>query len=280
MPPRLQYFHAKYVQWEHMQFEKELQLARSLATQAGELALSYQRDGVKANELLVEDKPDLTPVTVADKECEKLIARAIDEMFPDDGILGEEGSNKPGTSGRRWIVDPIDGTKDFIRGLPLWATLIALEVGGQVVTGVAGLPSRGEQYFALQGAGAWRNDQRISCSNVATPGAAVACINGVHRIGELPFASGFLDWSAQFWSIRSFGGALDAMLLASGHVDLWIEPFAKAWDLAPLDIIFKESGVRFLNFDGSSSIHGGNGIAFVPGLEPAVRSLLGAAAAA
>ncbi|HYP12809.1 MAG TPA: inositol monophosphatase family protein [Bryobacteraceae bacterium] len=258
-----------------MLYEKELHFARSVAMHAGELALGHQVRGLQP-----ESKADLTPVTIADRECEQLIASRIEAAFPDDGILGEEGSSKASRNGRRWIIDPIDGTKDFIRGLPLWATLIGFEVDGTVVAGVAGMPARQEQYSAIAGGGAWRNDHRIAISNITSPASAVACINGVNRVRELPFAADFLEWSSQFWAVRSFGGCLDAVLLASGFVDLWIEPYAQAWDLAPLKIIFDEVGVRFCNFDGGSSIYGGNGIAFVPALEPAVRSLLGSAARA
>src|SRR5919112_670505 len=138
---------------------------------AGELALGWQQRGVVA-----ESKNDLTPVTIADRESEKLIASRISEAFPDDGIVGEEGSAKPCRNGRRWIVDPIDGTRDFVRGLPLWSVLIGFEVDGEVVAGVAHYPPRNEQYFAVRGAGAWLNEKPISISKVSEPQYALACV--------------------------------------------------------------------------------------------------------
>lgn len=129
-----------------MAFETELEVARKAADVAATLALSYQKKGVQA-----EVKPDASPVTVADKECEKLIARVLEEAFPDDGILGEEGSRKESKSGRRWIIDPIDGTRDFLRGNPLWSVLIALEDGGETMAGVVHLPILGQTCWGSRG---------------------------------------------------------------------------------------------------------------------------------
>lgn len=253
-----------------MQFEQELHFARSVAMHAGELAVGYQ-----AQELKPESKPDLSPVTMADKECERLIAARIEEAFPADGILGEEGSNKPSRNGRLWIIDPIDGTRDFVRGLPFWSVFVGFEVDGEVVAGVSNMAARKEMYSAIKGGGAYRNDKRISVSGIDSPSQALACVNGFNRLGEFSWGSKCLDWMADFWAVRSFGGCLDAVMLASGHADLWLEPHAKAWDLAPLKVILEEAGARFLNFDGRSSIYGGNCVAFVPGLENSVRELLG-----
>lgn len=252
-----------------VQFRKELDLARSVAMHAGEVAIGYQSCGVSA-----ETKADLSPVTAADRECERLIVARIEEAFPDDGILGEEGANKPSRNGRKWIIDPIDGTRDFVRGLPLWSTLIALEADGEVVMGVCHMQCRREQYSAVRGQGAWLNEKPIRISAIDSPSSALACVSGINHLTKLPFGPEALEWMKQFWAIRSMGGCMDAMLLASGHAELWVEPIAEAWDLAPLKLILEEAGARFLNFDGGSSIYGRNGIGFVPPLEPAVRKLL------
>lgn len=236
---------------------------------AGELALGYQRSGVTA-----EAKLDLSPVTIADKESEKLIARRITEVFPEDGILGEEGAARESSSGRRWIVDPIDGTRDFLRGLPLWAVLIGLEVNGQVAAGVAHFPSLNQSYFAVRGAGAFLNDSPIRISRRTTPEEATLCVNGFNNPAAMPFHGCMFDWMARFWAVRSMGGCTDAMLVASGRAEVWIEPHAQPWDLAPLRVILEEAGARFFNFDGGESIYGGNCAACVPALEPAVRELL------
>ena len=142
--------------------------------------------------------------------------------------------------------------------------LIGFEVDGEVVAGVSNLAPRKEMYSAVRGGGAWRNDSRISISSIDRPQNALICVNGMTRLYEFPFAASIIDWMSQFWAVRSLGGCLDAMLVASGHAELWIEMHAKEWDLAPLKIIAEESGARFMNFDGGSSIYGGNGVIFVP----------------
>jgi histidinol-phosphatase len=253
-----------------MRYERELHFARSVAMHAGELALGYQ-----SRELKPESKPDLSPVTIADRECERLIAQRVEQEFPDDGILGEEGARKESRNGRRWIIDPIDGTRDFVRALPLWSVLIGFEVAGEIAVGVSNLAPRKEMYSAIRGGGAWCNDSRISISGIDSPQNALICVNGMTRLYEFPFAGSIVDWMSQFWAVRSLGGCLDAMMVASGHAELWIELHAKAWDLAPLKIIAEESGARFMNFDRGSSIYGGNGVIFVPALEAAVGQLLG-----
>lgn len=253
-----------------MQWEKELAFARSVSMHAGDLALGYSTQGLRPDR-----KPDLSPVTLADKECEKLIAARIEEAFPNDGILGEEGSFKEARNGRKWILDPIDGTRDFVRGLPLWANLIALEADGQTVLGVVNLPPRREMYWGVRGQGAFCNDQRIRISSITSPSEALVCLNGINHYTKHSFGPRFLDWAKQFWAIRSMGGAYDAMLLASGHAELWIEPQPQAWDLAPLQVILEEAGARMINFDGGTSIYGGNAVGYVPALEPVVRDLLG-----
>ena len=262
------------LQWGAMYFEKELHFARSVAMHAGELAIGYQ-----GRELKPESKPDLSPVTVADRECERLIAQRIEQEFPADGILGEEGTRKESRNGRRWIIDPIDGTRDFVRGLPLWSVLVGFEVDGEVVAGVSNLAPRREMYSAVRGGGAWRNDTRVSISGIDRADNALICLNGLTRLREFPFAGSVVDWLSQFWAVRSMGGCVDAMMVASGNAEMWLELHAQAWDLAPLKIIAEEAGARFMNFDGGSSIYGHNGVIFVPALEPAVRQLLGTAAA-
>jgi len=253
-----------------MPFEKELEAARRAALRAGEIALGYFARGVAA-----EVKSDLSPVTAADRECERVIAALLNEAFPDDGLLGEEGARKEPRGGRRWIIDPIDGTRDFVRGLDTWGVMIALEAGGEAVVGVVNLPVQTELYCAARGAGAYRNDQRLSISAIADPAQALLCVNGFNIVTKLPFAPRLLEWMSRFWAVRSMGGCRDAMLIASGRAEVWIEPAAHPWDLAPLQIIAEEAGARFFNFDGGHSIHGGNCILCVPSLDTEVREFLG-----
>ena len=255
-----------------MRFEKEIEFACALASRSAELALQRQSEGLET-----ETKPDDSPVTNADRECERLIAGAIEESFPDDGILGEEGADRPSRGGRRWIVDPIDGTRDFLRGDPLWGVLIGLEDRGEVVAGVVHLPVLGQTCWAARGGGAFRNDQRLRVSSIAEASRAVLCINSLNRIREMPFSRNLLDWSSRFWSCRCLGGTPDAMMVAAGEADVWIEPKVREWDLAAVQVILEEAGARFFSFRGARTIYETNAIACTPGLEAELRAFFGEA---
>jgi histidinol phosphatase-like enzyme (inositol monophosphatase family) len=250
------------------QWEQELSVARAAALRAGELALAHQRAGVSP-----ETKPDLSPVTIADKEAERAIVAEISAAFPQDGFLGEEGSSSDGPSGRRWIIDPIDGTRDFLRSVPHWAVLIGLEAEGRVVAGVAYFPALRRLYQAARGSGASCDDRPIRVSRIASPADATLCVNGINALHRSPLASRVLEWTAQFGAVRSFGGCMDAVLLASGNVDVWVEPTAQPWDVAALQVILEEAGARVFSFEGEATIYGSNCIACVPALEPIVRQL-------
>jgi histidinol-phosphatase len=252
-----------------MKFQREIEAAKLLAQEAGAMAVDYQRRGVRA-----ELKSDESPVTAADRACEKLIVDWLEREFPEDGVLGEEGANREGRNGRRWIVDPIDGTRDFVRGIPLWAVLIALEQDGEIVAGAAHCPKQGLLLWAGVGEGAWANETRLRVSDKADPAQAVAAFNGFNKIGVSRFAPLLVPWLQRFWAVRSLGGAMDAMLLAHGQTDVWIEPNAAPWDLAPLKLLIEEAGGTFASFEGENTIYGGNAYACVPGLEPYVRELL------
>ena len=252
-----------------MPFEREIEFAKLLAQEAGALALDYQRRGVTA-----EAKADESPVTAADRACEKLILDQITREFPADGLLGEEGGRRPSQNARQWIIDPIDGTRDFVRGIPLWAVLIGLEEHGEIVAGVAHSPRQGLLLWATKGGGAWANASRIHVSNKSDPKDAVLSFNGFNKAGVAPIGSRLISWLKQFWAVRSLGGAVDAMLVAQGLADVWIEPNAEPWDLAPFKILIEEAGGRFASFAGENTIYGRNAYACTPGLEPTVRELL------
>ena len=244
-------------------YQKELNLACSLAHEAGAAALRRRGSGI-----VFESKTDESPVTAADRESERIIAGGLDAAFPADGLLGEEGTAKESRSGRRWIIDPIDGTRDFIRNNLTWAVLIGLEdtASGEVVAGVAHFPALERTYMATQGGGAFLNDFPIRISAIDSIAQAVVSIDGFNNIVRHGFAARIPEWIAPFWAFRSMGGCLDAMLVASGQAEIWIEPGGKPWDFAALKIIATEAGARFHNFDGSSSIYGGNAIIAVPQL--------------
>ena len=253
-------------------YEREIEVARTAALRAGELALRYQSQGVRP-----ETKPDLSPVTIADRESERLIAGVLSDAFPDDGLLAEEGGSKEPASGRRWIVDPIDGTRDFLRGLPNWAVLIALESGGGVDLGVCHLPAQNVTYYASRGAGAWRNDSRIRISEVSELAVALLCLSGLKEMAGLAFAPRLVEWTKQFAAVRNYSSSQDGMYVAAGQAEVSIQASGKAWDFAAPRIVAEEAGAVFFNFDGSQSIYGGNCVIAVPALEAGVRQFLGPA---
>jgi len=257
-----------------MPWEREIEVCRDVARRAGELALRHAARGVSA-----EDKSDDSPVTVADRECERLIVEGLRAAFPDDGFLGEEGASDPGRSGRRWIVDPIDGTRDFVRGLSTWSNLIGLEADGEVVVGVCNLPDQGELYWAARGHGAFVGERPIRVSTIERRDRAVFCLTAFSNLAGNPLRATILDYMSGYWTVRSMGGCQDAVLVVSGRAEAWIELTAKAWDLAPFKVIAEEAGARFFNFDGGSSIHGGNAVICAPFLEAELRELVRPAAA-
>jgi histidinol phosphatase-like enzyme (inositol monophosphatase family) len=256
-----------------MSFATELEIARRIATQAGQLALENHARGFET-----ETKPDASPVTSADRANERLITQLLGEAFPDDGILGEEGAKREGSSGRRWIIDPIDGTRSFMRGIPTWGVMLALEAEGAVVVGACNLPALGELYSAAAGLGAYCNGVRIHCSPAKAPHQAMFCLTGIDKVVRRSWDTRLLPWLTQFWSVRSMGGCLDAMCVASGRAEAWMTLEAKPWDLAALKIIGEEAGARFFNLDGKSSIYGGDGVLTIPSLETVIRGFLGVSA--
>ena len=253
-----------------MPYDREIDVALRAAKAAGEIALAYQSKG-----LTPENKPDHSPITAADRECERLIAEVLQKAFPEDGLFGEEGARKESRSGRRWIIDPIDGTRDFVRGIPTWGVLVGLEADGDVLVGACNLPALGDLYSAVRGAGAYRNDAPIRISSIHAPHQAVFCLDAFSNMHRHPFGNRLISWMSQFWAVRSFGGCLDAMCVAAGRAEVWIEGEAKPWDFAALKVIAEEAGARFFNFDGGSSIYGGNGVITVPSLEAEIRNFLG-----
>lgn len=247
-----------------------------LLGEAGQVALEYQRRGVTA-----DAKADDSPVTEADRACEVLFAAGLAEAFPRDGQMGEEGASRPAGSGRQWIIDPIDGTRDYVRRNRLWSMLLALEVEGEVKLGAAHFPALSETYYAVRGEGAWRvnpdgTKNRIFVSGKDVIAEGVICVNSMQNITRWPFADDLIHWLDRFWAVRSLGGALDSMFVAAGHADAWIEQGAKPWDLAAIQVITEEAGGVFFNFDGGRSIYAGNCATCTPGFEQELRAFVAA----
>ena len=253
-----------------MKYQRELAFARRIAAAAGANARRIRAQGITA-----EEKADKSPVTAADKDNERLIRETIESEFPDDGILGEEGSSKPGSSGRRWIVDPIDGTRDFVRGNRFWCVLLALERDDESLVGVAHFPMLDETYWAVAGEGAYLHDEQLHASARTTLAESAFHANGLQLAEARPYLPTVMDLMQRSWSVRAYGGALDACLLAAGKVDIWFEPKVAPWDLAAVRPIIEEAGGVFFAMDGSRRIDRGSAFGCAPGLAGDVRQAFG-----
>jgi histidinol-phosphatase len=192
-----------------------------------------------------------------------------------DGILGEEGSSTPGSTGRRWIIDPIDGTRDFVRGNRFWCVLIAIEEAGESLAGVAHFPMLGETYWATRGGGSWLNEERLHASAVQSIGDSLFSASGLQLVQARPHLPRITELMQRSWAVRSHGGALDACMIAAGQADIWFEPKVEVWDLAALKLIIEEAGGAFFALDGSRRIDRGTAIGCAPGLAKEVRKAFG-----
>jgi histidinol-phosphatase len=229
---------------------RDLKFALSLA----DLADSISAPRFRARDLTVDTKPDLTPVTDADRTIERALRERIAAKRPGDAVLGEEEGG-PAKAAVRWIVDPIDGTKNFSRGIPIWATLIALERDGEVVVGVASAPALGRRWWAVRGEGAVADGQRIHVSRVRRMEDAVFSFT---RTNLLRQAGRELDLIRRAWHARTFSDCWQHLLVAEGSVDAAIDPVLHPWDIAALQVIVEEAGGRATDFAGGRSLDGGS----------------------
>jgi histidinol-phosphatase len=233
-------------------YEEELAFAHQVADQAGEIALSYFR-----NDPEVTWKPDATPVTEADIATEAMIREEIRRRFPDDAIRGEEGGVE-GSSDRMWIVDPIDGTRNYAMGIQIWANLLALKVGDEYMLGLANAPGIGERYAAVRGGGATWNGEPMHVSNVATTGGGMIVFGDVEAWAGTGQQERFLAVIQGAQRSRGFGDFWGHMLVARGAAVAMIEPELSEWDFAPLVVIVTEAGGRVTQVDGTAPVHGGS----------------------
>jgi len=230
----------------------DLQLALDVAEQAGKLTLGY----FNRRSLQVFSKRDASPVTEADRNAEELIRRGISAKYPEDGLFGEEFDERPSTNGRRWIIDPIDGTRSFIHGVPLYGVMIALEEHGVLRLGVINFPAMGELYHAESGAGAYLNGEAVSVSSVADPAMATvvftekeylldACSG--HPVDQLRKDAGL---------VRGWGDCFGHMLVASGRAEVAVDKIMSPWDCAAIIPIISEAGGCCFDYDGRTVIDG------------------------
>lgn len=224
--------------------------AQDAARRAGQLALRYFDAAVN-----VEWKSDQSPVTVADREAEALLRSALLEKFPTDGFLGEESGYVTGSSGFRWIIDPIDGTRNFVRGVPVWATLVGLEYRDEQIAGIAEIPALGQTFRALRGDGAFRGDRPLKVSPRSTLAEALLFYSSLSWFLKAGHEDTFLHLVRNTYMQRGFGDFYGFLLVAQGSGEIMVEHGVHAWDVAAIKPIIEEAGGRFSTWDGSPSIH-------------------------
>lgn len=226
--------------------------AVDLCRQAGELTLRWFR----SIELSIDHKGDGTPVTDADKAAERFLREAIGRTHPDDAIHGEEEEDTPGTSGRRWIIDPIDGTKAFTKGVPLYCNLLALEDEHGIAVGVINLPGLQEVVYAGRGLGCWCNGEPARVSDVAELSKAYLTTSGFGGWSPAALAA----TNAAGIHLRTWGDGFGYALVATGRVEAMVDQVANPWDVAPAIVILEEAGGRFTSMLGEDGFHHGSGL--------------------
>ena len=210
----------------------------------------------RAADLRVDTKPDLTPVSDADHAVEEALRDAIERKRPREGVLGEElGGGENGAT--RWVLDPIDGTRNFVRGIPIWATLVALEREGRAVVGVASAPALGHRWWAARDEGAHVDDSRIHVSAVRRIEDATFCYTSARSFAQLGLADRFLALAERSWVARGFGDFWMHMLVAEGAADFAVDGALQRWDTAAVEVIVEEAGGRFSSLDGGPHQPGG-----------------------
>ncbi|WP_280235152.1 histidinol-phosphatase [Nocardia cyriacigeorgica] len=240
----------------------DLELALRLADAAD--AITKERFG--ALDLKVDAKPDLTPVSDADLAVERQIRQILERERPADSVLGEEFGGDAEFTGRQWVIDPIDGTKNFVRRVPVWATLIALLEDGVPVVGVVSAPALARRWWAAAGSGAWSSfhpgaPKPITVSAVADLDSASLAFSSLSGWRDRGLREKFIEVTDQVWRVRGYGDFLSYCLVAEGAVDIATEPEVSLWDLAALDILVREAGGTFTSLDGTSGPHGGDAVA-------------------
>jgi histidinol-phosphatase len=256
-------------------FSDDAALALQLADQADALTL----DRYGALDLRVDTKPDLTPVTDADHSVEAALRETLSRRRPDDPVLGEEYGGTTVFNGRQWVIDPIDGTKNFVRGVPVWATLIALLHDGVPVVGVVSAPAIQRRWWAAHGEGAYVSvaggeQRRMAVSSVADIESASLSLSSLEGWAKLGLRDRLIDLTDTVWRVRGFGDFWSYCLVAEGAVDIAAEPEVSLWDLGALDILVREAGGVFTSLDGTAGPHGGNAVATNGRLHNAVLTSL------
>ncbi len=264
-----------------LQYADDLKLAHELADVADKISTAR----FLATDLKIETKPDLTPVTDADQEIERELRKILEKQRAADGITGEEFGKSPIATNRRWIIDPIDGTKNYVRGVPVWATLIALMEGDEVVVGVVSAPALFRRWFSQKDGGAYLqlgggSAQTISDTSSQMQSVRKLTVSGISKLSDASLSistfatpnvlgrndgwgdkqKGLLALADQLWRVRGYGDFWSHLLVAEGAIDIAAEPSLALWDMAPLSLIVKEAGGRFSDFMGVDGPNGANAV--------------------
>jgi len=264
-----------------LKYADDLNLAHQLADIADKISTAR----FLATDLKIETKPDLTPVTDADQEIERELRKILEKQRATDGITGEEFGKSPIATNRRWIIDPIDGTKNYVRGVPVWATLIALMDGDEVVVGVVSAPALFRRWFSQKDGGAYLqlgggSAQTISDTSSQMQSVRKLNVSGISKLADASLSistfatpnvlgrndgwgdkqKGLLALADQLWRVRGYGDFWSHLLVAEGAIDIAAEPSLALWDMAPLSLIVKEAGGRFSDFMGVDGPNGANAV--------------------
>ena len=252
------------------EIEERLELAVAIALEAAAIPRRYFRN----TGLVIDRKADGSPVTRADKEAEELLRQRIESACPQDAIVGEEFGDRDGTTGFRWYLDPIDGTESFIRGVPLFGTMVALEQGDRAAAGVIVFPGLGEIVYAAVGSGSWwatnadaarklseLERMEAHVSNVSEiRDAALATTGLAHAFEEAGVSEGYFRLLDRVKLGRGYPDCYGHYLVATGRIDVMIDPLMSVWDNAPLQPIVEEAGGQFTDLRGNSTIHGDSAV--------------------
>ncbi|TWU57278.1 histidinol-phosphatase [Rubripirellula reticaptiva] len=256
--------------------EGRLSAMTEVATAAGKHTLKYFR----SDSLVIDAKSDESPVTIADREAEQLVRKLITAKFPTDTVQGEEFAEQTGTSRYRWVVDPIDGTKSFVCGVPLYSTLLALEWDGKPLGGVIFIPATGEIIVAATGQGSWfKNSEaddwnRAAVSKKADIAEAVFVVSQVDSFANRGAADAYLNLEKASWLTRSWGDGYGYLMVATGRADIMVDPICNAWDVAAILPIILEAGGKFTDWAGIETCRGGDGVGTNGRLHDAVMKIL------
>ncbi|MAT15642.1 MAG: histidinol phosphate phosphatase [Planctomyces sp.] len=257
------------------EIESRLQLALQLAEEAQEFILQHYQN----KSLEVELKGDSSPVTIADRGAEELIRKRLAEVHPGDGVVGEEFDDKESDNGYKWILDPIDGTKSFVHGIPLFGTLIGIEKEGEMVAGLCRFPGLDDVVYAHNGGGAWwkkgaNAPERCHVSTKSKLSESLVCITDIKLWDTKGIRDLLSEFGAKARLLRNWGDCYGHAMVATGRAEVILEPEMNPWDASPFLPILREAGGHYLNWDGEETIYGSNGISVNAALKDEIISMI------